>query len=75
MLDEYHARHAAHMTERRYADEYRLENNCVRLLQAVQNGGNLADSKTVLVKLFDLGYVKRGTYSLLKQFINGFIEK
>ena len=73
-LKQYHSRHGDSVS-RDITDGYILSDVCGELVDACRKQAEPADVKALVSALFNYGYMKKGTYSILKQTILAYVEK
>ena len=63
------------MQEQGLQDSYELSDTCSRLIKACTVRGDMAAAKQALDTVTDCGFLKPDTYSLLKEYMQGFLDK
>lgn len=75
MLKDYAQKRAEILQRTGYSGGYSLERHCVKLVSACCAKNDVLQAMELTNLLFDCGYVKPGTYDVLRELVEGCVEK
>ena len=75
MLKDYAQKRAEILQRTGYSNGYFLERHCVQLLSACCAKNDVPQAVELINVLFDCGYVKPGTFVVLKTLVEGYLKK
>ncbi|GAB1609607.1 leucine-rich PPR motif-containing protein, mitochondrial-like [Argonauta hians] len=75
LLGSYVEKHADYMSSQEMSSTYMYEKDCSTIVANCAKTQDLAVSKQVLTKLFELGFIKPATFELLETIMRGYIER
>ncbi|KAL5009364.1 hypothetical protein ScPMuIL_014945 [Solemya velum] len=74
-LKKYAEKHSEFMNRSKFAENYELADFCCRVVTAAAKAGTPEEVLEILKAVFDYGYVKKGAFSVLGEYVQGFIDK
>src|SRR5688572_14024711 len=74
-LKSYSSQHLNNLQESGVSDGYYLSDSCLNLLRACSEQEDPAKTHQLCEALFEYGYIKKGTFTLINEVMNAYIKK
>lgn len=74
-MRKYAKNHSEFMKRSKFPDSYELVDFSCKMVSAAAKTGTPQEGMEVLKTVFDCGYVKKGAFSVIGEYIQGYIDK